>query len=43
MLTARDGMEEVVQALEAGADDYLMKPVTAEMLQEKMRMIGLGA
>jgi two-component system chemotaxis response regulator CheY len=41
MLTARDSTEEVIRALEAGADDYLMKPVTAEMLQEKMRMIGL--
>ncbi len=41
MLTARDGTEEVIKALEAGADDYLMKPVTSEMLQEKMRLIGL--
>ena len=43
MLTARDSTEEVMKALEAGADDYLMKPVTAEMLQEKMRLIGLIA
>ena len=42
MLTARDSTDEVVKALEAGADDYLMKPVTAEMLQEKMRLIGLN-
>jgi two-component system chemotaxis response regulator CheY len=42
MLTARDSTDEVVKALEAGADDYLMKPVTAEMLQEKMRLIGLS-
>lgn len=41
MLTARDGTEEVIKALEAGADDYLMKPITSEMLQEKMRLMGL--
>jgi two-component system, chemotaxis family, chemotaxis protein CheY len=42
MLTARDGMDEVMKALEAGADDYLMKPVTAEALDDKMRLIGLA-
>jgi DNA-binding response OmpR family regulator len=42
MLTARDGTEQVIKALEAGADDYLMKPITSEMLQEKMRLIGLS-
>lgn len=42
MLTARDGTDEVMKALEAGADDYLMKPVTAEMLDDKMRLIGLA-
>jgi two-component system chemotaxis response regulator CheY len=43
MLTARDSTDEVVRALEAGADDYLMKPVTSEMLREKMRLIGLAS
>lgn len=42
MLTSRDGTDEVMRALEAGADDYLMKPVTAEMLHEKMRIIGVN-
>jgi two-component system chemotaxis response regulator CheY len=41
MLTAREGMQEIVRALEAGADDFLMKPVTVEMLTEKMRLVGL--
>jgi two-component system chemotaxis response regulator CheY len=40
MLTARDSMDEVMKALAAGADDYLMKPVTAEALDDKMRLIG---
>ncbi len=42
MLTAREGMEEVVRALEAGADDFLMKPVTSDMLADKLRLIGLA-
>jgi two-component system, chemotaxis family, chemotaxis protein CheY len=42
MVTARQHMDEVISALAAGADEYLMKPVTPEMLEEKIRMIGLG-
>ena len=41
MLTAREGLEEVIKALATGADDYLMKPVTEEMLAEKLRVMGL--
>lgn len=41
MLTAREGMNEVTRALSLGADDYLMKPVTADMIAEKMRLVGL--
>lgn len=37
MLTARDGEENVVEALEAGADDYLIKPVSTKELQLRMR------
>jgi len=41
MVTARDSGDEVVEALQSGADDFLMKPVDREMLTEKMRMVGL--
>ncbi len=41
MVTARESMEEVTKALAVGADDYLMKPVTPEMIAEKMRLVGL--
>lgn len=37
MLTARDGLEDVVTGLEAGADDYLVKPFR---LQELVARIG---
>jgi DNA-binding response OmpR family regulator len=41
MVTARDSGDEVLEALQSGADDFLMKPVDREMLTEKMRMVGL--
>jgi two-component system, chemotaxis family, chemotaxis protein CheY len=41
MVTARTGQAEVVEALSRGADEYLMKPITSEMIAEKLRAIGL--
>lgn len=43
MVTAQTSLDSVVQALEAGATDYLMKPLTKQMLEEKLRLIGLIA
>src|SRR5439155_1391004 len=37
MLTARDGEAEVVLALEAGADDYVTKPVGIAELRSRVR------
>jgi YesN/AraC family two-component response regulator len=31
----------VAKALAAGADDYLMKPVTKELLGEKLQILGM--
>jgi two-component system chemotaxis response regulator CheY len=41
MITIRNSMERVAEALAAGADDYLMKPVTREMLEDKLQILGL--
>jgi two-component system chemotaxis response regulator CheY len=41
MVTTRNTPEQVVLALEAGADDYLMKPVTRELLEEKLQILGM--
>lgn len=41
MVTSETGMDKVRQALQAGADEYVMKPCTREMLQEKLAMLGL--
>lgn len=41
MVTSHNDMDDVVAAMGEGADDFLMKPVTQEMLQDKLRMMGL--
>jgi two-component system response regulator MprA len=39
MLTARDGVGDRVAGLDAGADDYLVKPFALEELQARLRAI----
>lgn len=41
MVTTLNNMENVAEALEAGADDFLMKPVTKELLEEKLQILGM--
>jgi two-component system chemotaxis response regulator CheY len=42
MITTLNSLERVSEALAAGADDFLMKPVTQEMLLEKLRILGVA-
>jgi two-component system, OmpR family, response regulator MtrA len=39
MITARSGSEDVVRGLEAGADDYVSKPVVASELAARIRAL----
>ncbi|HXG49767.1 MAG TPA: response regulator [Methylomirabilota bacterium] len=41
MVTTNNTEEKVARALEAGANDFLMKPVTKESLEEKLLILGL--
>lgn len=41
MVTTNNTEEKVAQALEAGANDFLMKPVTKKSLEEKLLILGL--
>ena len=43
MVTTETEMEHVAKALEAGADEYIMKPFTQEMIAEKLSLAGLSA
>ena len=40
MVTTETEIAQVSRALEAGANEYVMKPFTREIIEEKLRMIG---
>jgi len=41
MVTTETEMENVVRALAAGANEYVMKPFTQEVILEKLRIFGM--
>jgi two-component system, OmpR family, response regulator len=43
MLTARDSVPDIVRGLDGGADDYLTKPFSFEVLAARLRVIGRRA
>ncbi len=43
MVTTEAENDYIVRALEAGADEYLMKPFDDQALNEKLAMLGLAA
>jgi two-component system, chemotaxis family, chemotaxis protein CheY len=42
MVTTETSMSQIEKALAAGANEYLMKPFTREILLEKLEMLGLN-
>lgn len=42
MITSQTETADLAEALEAGADEYLMKPFTKVMVLEKLRLLGIG-
>ncbi len=43
MVTTESVLSQVQRALEAGANEYVMKPFTPDVLREKLLMLGLAA
>ena len=42
MCTTETEVEQVTKALEAGADEYVMKPFTTDAIRSKLEMLGLA-
>ncbi len=42
MVTTETSMSQLEQALAAGANEYLMKPFTKELLVEKLALLGMS-
>jgi two-component system chemotaxis response regulator CheY len=42
MVTTETEMSQMQRALEAGANEYVMKPFTKDVLREKLQLVGLG-
>ena len=41
MVTTETALDQMVTALEAGADEYIMKPFTDEVVLDKLRLLGI--
>jgi len=41
VITTNNELQDVVVALEAGADEYIMKPFTQDIVQGKLALLGL--
>jgi two-component system chemotaxis response regulator CheY len=41
MVTTETGMSEMSNALSAGANEYIMKPFTSDIVGEKLQLLGL--
>lgn len=41
MVTTETAVDQMVAALEAGANEYVMKPFTKDVIQDKLRLLGV--
>lgn len=41
MVTTETELEQITAALEAGANEYVMKPFTKDILMEKLQLVGI--
>ena len=43
MVTTETEMGHIARAIEAGADEYVMKPFSKDVIQEKLQILGVVA
>ena len=41
MVSTENDKLHIARALKSGADEYLMKPFTPEMISDKLRLVGM--
>ena len=41
MVTTENEMNHIIRALQAGANEYVMKPFTREVIEEKLHLLGV--
>jgi two-component system, chemotaxis family, chemotaxis protein CheY len=41
MVTTETDVDHIVSALEAGANEYIMKPFTKDIIREKLELVGI--
>ncbi len=41
MVTTETEIDQMMRALEAGANEYVMKPFTREIIEDKLRLVGV--
>ncbi len=41
MVTTETEMSQMIRALEAGANEYVMKPFTRDVIREKLQLLGI--
>jgi two-component system chemotaxis response regulator CheY len=41
MVTTETEVDHIVSALQAGANEYVMKPFTKDVLKEKLELVGI--
>lgn len=42
MVTTEGDVDHLIEALDAGADEYAMKPFTAQVIREKLELLAAG-
>lgn len=42
MVTTKNDLQQVAEALAAGANEYIMKPFTEEIIREKLELMGIS-
>jgi two-component system chemotaxis response regulator CheY len=43
MVTAQRDLSQITEALQKGANEYIMKPFSKEAIEEKLKILGIEA